>query len=415
MSPFLAWKIHKVIPSSTLTGKVAKVEAATIYVTLGSQAGIEKGQELFVFRESGEIKDPDTGDILASQKRRIAKLTVIGVEDKVARARMVGDFDVELKVGDGVEPASQSKAIAILPFVDLNGTVRAGGQKMSEDLTTGLAQGGINIVERNQLTKVLAELGMQNLVAFDAEKAQKVGKQVGAYAMLLGTMSSSSYGSEANIKLIKVETGEILFATKQLGSALGNVVSEADSSNASDSTGWVSLFNGRDLTGWVYRNPQAGIKWTAQGGTLIGYGLGWKVKNDLFTEKTFWNFSIKCEFMISKGGNSGIVLRGRHEVGILDDYSQGKPVLYGTGTSTSIGLPKQFASRPAGQWQTIEITLVEYRLTVVLNGIKLYDNAECNGVSNLALDQNTRLPGPILLQGHTDSVRFRNLLIKEIK
>ncbi len=226
LAEFLVWKVRRIIPSPSLAGKVAQIDSSAIYVTLGSQAGIEKDQELIVYRANAEgIKDPDAPTVVLGPKRsRIARLTVTEALDKLSKARLVGDLEVELKVGDVVEPANQSKPIAILPFVDLNGDVRAGGKKLEEDLTTGLAQGGVSIVERTFLPKVLIELGLQNTKIFDSEKAQRIGRQLGACAVLVGTLSRSGFRSDANLRLIKVETGEILFATHQNGPPLGDVV-----------------------------------------------------------------------------------------------------------------------------------------------------------------------------------------------
>src|SRR5262249_25383200 len=136
-----------------------------------------------------------------------------------------------------------------------NGDVRAGAKKLEEDLTTGLSQGGISIVERTFLDKVLNELGFQNTKLFDPDKAQRVGKQLGAYAVLVGSMSGSGYRSEANLRLVKVDTGEILFATRQNGPTLGPIIARGDAAAAplpfaANALGWISLLEGRTLKGW---------------------------------------------------------------------------------------------------------------------------------------------------------------------
>ncbi len=221
---FLVWKIRRVIPGGTLSGKIAQIDGSIVYVTLSAQTGLEKGQELFVYRGDQPIKHPDTGEVLGMQRRRTAKLIVTEALDKHSKTKLTGDLEVELQVGDTVEPANQSKPIAILPLVDLNGEIRAGGKKLGEDLTTGLIQGGVSVVERTLLAKVLVELGLQNTKVFDAEKMQKIGKQLGAFAILAGTLTASGYGSDVNLRLIRVETGEILFATRQNGPTPGPVV-----------------------------------------------------------------------------------------------------------------------------------------------------------------------------------------------
>src|SRR6266849_6252486 len=100
---FLVWKVRKVIPGGSLAGKVVQVYSPAIYVSLGSSSGIEAGQELLVYRGNGEVKNPDTGEVLGTQRRLIARLTVIEVGEKLSKGKLAGDLEVELKVGDAVE------------------------------------------------------------------------------------------------------------------------------------------------------------------------------------------------------------------------------------------------------------------------------------------------------------------------
>ena len=475
---FLVWKIRRVIPGGSLSGKIAQIDSSIVYVTLSAQAGLEKGQELFVYRGDVPIKHPDTGEVLGMQRRRIAKLAVTEALDRLSKSKLTGDMEIELKVGDTVEPASQSKPIAILPLVDLNGDVRAGGKKLGEDLTTGLAQGGVSVVERTLLAKVLVELGLQNTKVFDSDKAQKIGKQLGAFAVLTGTMAASGYGSDVNLRLIRVETGEILFATRQNGPAPGPVVGFGQDTIIIESTtpgqaaaqpgiqvsgnnvvvptpppasqlaprtststpairavpgnatlataqGWKSLFNGRDLTGWKHLNPRSKIPCRVENGDIIGHGLMVATTDNICTEQRFWNFTFRCEFMLTREGRAQVYLRGRHSISILDDYDGPKLNRRGVSFGSSGQIywlkgnptpPLQPASRPAGQWQTLEATMIGNKVTVILNGKKVQDNVECNQISSGALDANLSAPGPIVLGwAHGGEPRFRNVMINELR
>jgi len=53
--------------------------------------------------------------------------------------------------------------------------------------------------------------------------------------------------------------------------------------------------------------------------------------------------------------------------------------------------------------------LIANRVTVILNGIKIIDNAEVPGITGGALDANEKEPGPILLQGDHGRVQFRKV------
>ena len=72
------------------------------------------------------------------------------------------------------------------------------------------------------------------------------------------------------------------------------------------------------------------------------------------------------------------------------------------------------ASKPAGEWQTVEIIVVGNRVTVMLNGQKLHDNAVIEGITGGALDANEIEPGPIMLQGDHGKVWFRKVVVTPI-
>lgn len=212
---FLAWKIRRSLPLGTSAGKVAAIDGAIAYVALGEEHGARAGDELIVYRGSGQIVDPDTGAVLGSQQRRIARLTIAETQERFSKARLLGDLEVQLQVGDQVEFAVQKKAIAILPWVDVNGRETTVGKSNAEELTTELVRGRIPVVERALLNKVLAELRLQQTAAFDPTTAQRVGRMLGAKAVLVGTIVPKGKYAEAHLRLIDVETGEILFTASQ--------------------------------------------------------------------------------------------------------------------------------------------------------------------------------------------------------
>ena len=113
--------------------------------------------------------------------------------------------------------------------------------------------------------------------------------------------------------------------------------------------------------------------------------------------------------------NSGFYLRGRHELQIFGDYKTGKPSLTGNGAIYNHTAPSVFASKPAGEWQTVEATIIDNKITVTLNGQKIHDNVECNKATGSEIDGNVKAPGPIFLQGDHGTVSFRNIEIKELR
>jgi type 1 glutamine amidotransferase len=179
--------------------------------------------------------------------------------------------------------------------------------------------------------------------------------------------------------------------------------------------GFVPLFNGKDLTGWHLRRPDGVASWSAQNGMLVNTLPGEDEHGtDLVTDEKFWNFTVRYEYMVPKGSNSGFYLRGRYEVQILDDYEAGRTDAAGNGSLYSYAKASQFVSRPAGEWQTAEATIVGDRVTVTLNGVQIIDNVAVARPTGGELDRNIKDPGAIFLQGDHGAVAFRNLRIKKL-
>ena len=183
---------------------------------------------------------------------------------------------------------------------------------------------------------------------------------------------------------------------------------------AASESGFVPLFNGKDTTGWKLRNPAGHNSWSVENGVLKNTVNQGEHGTDLVTEKKYWNFTVRYEFQVPDGSNSGFYLRGRHEIQILGDYKTGRPSKTGNGAIYNQTAPSEFASKPGGEWQTVEATIVGNKITVILNGKKIHDQVECNKATGAEIDNKVTEPGPIFLQGDHGTVSFRNLRIKEL-
>ena len=179
--------------------------------------------------------------------------------------------------------------------------------------------------------------------------------------------------------------------------------------------GFVPLFNGKNLSGWHLRNPNGHNSWVVQDGVLKNIVKEGEHGTDLVTDQKFWNFVVRYEYQVPDGSNSGFYLRGRHEIQILGDYRTGKVAKGGNGAIYNHTAPAEFASRPGGEWQTVEATMIDNRITVILNGKKIHDQVECDRATGSEIDGNVDQPGPIFLQGDHGTVYFRNIAIKELK
>lgn len=168
----------------------------------------------------------------------------------------------------------------------------------------------------------------------------------------------------------------------------------------------VSLFNGKDLSNWLPMIPRRPLGWTVKDGAMTNVARA----NNLFSKEKFWNFKLHAEYRVGKGSNSGIGLRGRYEVQILEDYGR-PPSKHTNGALYSRIVPARNASKPPGEWQTFDITFIGRQVTVVLNGEKIIDKQEIEGFTAMAHDPNEAEPGPISLQGDHGPVEFRKLVV----
>ncbi len=184
---------------------------------------------------------------------------------------------------------------------------------------------------------------------------------------------------------------------------------------AADEDGFRPLFNGKDTSGWHLRNPNGHNSWSAENGILQNTVNKGEHGTDLVTDAKFMNFTVKYEYMVPDDSNSGFYLRGRFEIQILGDASSGAATKTCNGSFYNFKAPDKFVSKPGGEWQTVEATIIGNKVTVIHNGVKTHDNVECLRGTGGQLDNNMDQPGPIFLQGDHGTVSFRNIRIKELK
>jgi hypothetical protein len=218
---------------------------------------------------------------------------------------------------------------------------------------------------------------------------------------------------------------------------------------------FVSLFNGRDLTGWKIPAGDNG-HWRVVDG-VIDYDAESEAAGDksLWSAREFGDFVLRAEWRIKStpyvnpsvpiirfdgthkkdaagkeiriavpDSDSGIYLRGSSKAQVnIWGWPTGSGEVYGYRTDASMPAavragvtPKRNADRDIGAWNSFEITMRGSRLTVVLNGEEVISDAELPGVA---------ARGPIALQHHGEKkngvwvqppslVQFRNISIKVI-
>lgn len=181
----------------------------------------------------------------------------------------------------------------------------------------------------------------------------------------------------------------------------------------------IQLFDGRSLAGWKVLETDRQNAWVIENGALHNRppadvpGQPHARTANIRTERDFEDFNLKLEVSVPAKSNSGVYLRGLYEVQVLD--SHGKPLdSHNMGALYSRITPTMGAEKPAGEWQTLDLTLVDRHVTVVLNGKRIIDNQPLLGCTGGALFSDESRPGPIMLQGDHGPVSYRNLVLKPV-
>jgi len=166
----------------------------------------------------------------------------------------------------------------------------------------------------------------------------------------------------------------------------------------------VPLIASGGLAGWHVAGGNN--EWQVADGVLRNAKGG----GNLVTDRTFEDFTLHTEFRYPKGSNSGIYLRGRYEVQIVD-LPDDQTAVDALGAIYGYLAPNQPAARQPGEWQTFDVTLAGRLVTVVLNGKTIISEAEIPGITGAALDSREGEPGPLLLQGDHGPIEFRGMTI----
>ncbi|HEX6839208.1 MAG TPA: CsgG/HfaB family protein [Polyangia bacterium] len=116
--------------------------------------------------------------------------------------------------------SAATPTVAVLPFRDLSGGKASVGEAIRETVTSDLKTlGGVRVVERAQLDKVLGEQHLQGAGEVDVATAARVGKLLGATLIAVGAYQQASADVRLTARFVQVETGEIVGTAKVDGRA----------------------------------------------------------------------------------------------------------------------------------------------------------------------------------------------------
>ncbi len=201
--------------------------------------------------------------------------------------------------------------------------------------------------------------------------------------------------------------------------------------------GFTPLFNGQDLAGWHGYNPHLVAKltgekkdamlqkmrdefsqhWSVKDGELINPGSGAYAT----TDKEYGDFELRLEYNMAPLGDSGVYLRGVPQVQIWDPANPkevknsaqlGSGALWNNTKGAAGKDPLVLADKAPGEWNTLRVVMTGARVSVWLNGKQTVDHA----ILENYFDRKASIPakGPISLQTHGASIRWRNVAIREI-
>jgi hypothetical protein len=185
--------------------------------------------------------------------------------------------------------------------------------------------------------------------------------------------------------------------------------------------GFVSLFNGKDLTGWIGDTNG----YVADDGKIVC-----KKGGNVYAKDEYSDFIFRFEFKLTPGANNGLGIRTPlnvnaayqgMEIQILDDnadqYKNLKPYQY-HGSIYGVVPVIRGCQKPVGQWNYQEVMAKGGRIRVRLNG-GLVVNKDISNITE-TMDKRPhpglhREKGYIGFLGHGSQLEFRNIRIKELK
>jgi serine/threonine-protein kinase len=138
-----------------------------------------------------------------------------------------------------VETAKKHKkrSLGVTDFTDLNGQVTTAGQYVAEEISTSLAMGGLPVVDRSQINRVLKDQGLSTAGALDPAAARKVGQAAGVDALVTGSVLRIGDTLRITAKLIDTASARMIAASRStvpVGGALAGLLPQADEKSSTD-------------------------------------------------------------------------------------------------------------------------------------------------------------------------------------
>lgn len=319
----------------------------------------------------------------------------------------------------------------------------------------------IELVSSPQLTGENRRLLLTKAMGIAKKNVHKnaIVRQLGDTNTYLGMLLAGQYlnerpvAQEAAGAVMNIALANNNYAGKDVEALLNKVITILDNPDAEyqrqairkhlaeipKEEGFISIFNGEDLTGWkgIVGNPMtcsrmkpailarrqvaadkiAHKHWIPEKGILMFDGVG---GDNLCTEKQYGDFEMYIDWNLDPAGpeaDAGIYLRGTPQVQIWDTARVDVGAQVGSGglynNTKNPSQPLKLADNKLGEWNTFYIKMVGDRVTVKLNGELVVDNV----ILENYWDRSSPIPAmeQIELQAHGSKVYYRNIYVKELE
>ncbi len=277
-----------------------------------------------------------------------------------------------------------------------------GVEQKNDQLSASLLWGGGSVLPVTNVKVVNDELVFQRVTGNNKQAVTQefhVTKQGDSIA--LESVRTRADGKEAGREKL---TGKRI-AELPPAPVLSKVQFNEPKALLDDSLSQWQLVNEKDLNGWTIKDGVLMNRVQKEPGKHFG---------NLRTKEEFGDCRVTVDVRTQEGSNSGIYIRGIYEVQVAETY--GKPVdSHNMGALYSRITPSVAAEKPIGEWQTLDITVVDRHITVILNGKTIIDNQPVLGCTGGAMTSDEFKPGPLFLQGDHTNVDYRNLMIYTVK
>lgn len=197
--------------ASTNKADVVKGSETQVYIAIGQNDGVLPGNKFEIVRLGEALTVGD--EIIGYEETLVAEVEVTRAREKISICKVLSKTDIP-KAGDKAHQLRKAINSLVVGQFSYNQSFNRLTKSLQEKLVTAMAGKGMQVVERDQLERVLKEqkLGYSGLI--NTRSAKKIGQLLGADGMMLGTINDMGDSITINARLVDMETGKTVSASE---------------------------------------------------------------------------------------------------------------------------------------------------------------------------------------------------------